>query len=118
MTAHCVIIHPAIMKADALRDKPEDYSYQEYFFVRRVREILATTVSTEQSAYDLFGRDSTAYRASCDLAKRQESSDLATALRYFEMSVEQQEHPSFDRADRQAAAWDHAQDSRKNWEQA
>jgi hypothetical protein len=106
------IIHPAVLKAEALRDKPEDYSYQEYFFVRRVREILATTALTEVSAADLFGRESKAYQASCDLAKRQESADLSTALRYFEMSVEQQEHPSFDR---QAAAFDRAQDYRKNW---
>lgn len=92
MPAHCAAaVHPAIEKSRELHEQPHDFTYQELFFVRRVGEIRVRTVQTEQSASDLFGKGTPAYRASCYLAQRQEASDLASALSYFMNSVEQRE---------------------------
>jgi hypothetical protein len=92
MPAHCApAVHPAIEKSRELHEQPQDFTYQELFFVRRVGEICVRTVHTEQSAADMFGKGSPAYRASCYLAQRQEASDLTNALSYFMNSVEQRE---------------------------
>lgn len=114
MSAHCVVpvTHPAILKSRELYDKAADLSYQEFFFCRRVGEIVGRTASTEQAASQLFGKNSGAYRASCDLSQRQEQADLDAALAYFLASAEQQ----CTAEERAAYRIDHERDYRKNYE--
>ena len=114
MTAHCIVpvTHPAILKSRELHDQERDFTYQEFFLCRRVGEIISRTASTEKCATDLFGKHSGAYRASCDLAERQEQADLDAALRYFLASDEQQ----CTAEDRSAYRIDHERDYRKNYE--
>lgn len=81
-------LHPAIIACRALYDLERDNTPLERFFMSRVGEIVWRTGQTRSSAIQMFGVNSGAYVASCNLAQRQQDHDLTAALESYQRHLE------------------------------
>lgn len=76
------MIHPAIIECRRLK-AGGTVSNHERSFMENVERITERTTETRRVATRLWGVECGAFRASCDLARRQEQSDLTVALERY-----------------------------------
>lgn len=81
-------LHPAIIECRRLYDLERDNTPLERFFMIRVGAVVWQTGESRMHARNLFGPGDSAYRATCDLAKRQEDHDLTAALESYQRHLE------------------------------